>query len=173
MESLAKRLGRVLRYQSEIRKAQTLFARGNFQEAKVPLVRLFSTYGATGPSADVPVEANILFAELCQKTGDLLDAYETCAVAMEQINTSKLVLGTRGGENRKYLLLRCKWTLSLLSKYIDSMAFQDAVRTRVRYADIELHHVAPWLRHRFPMSDADGSALDKYFEENEALLARG
>ena len=172
MRSLVRRMAEGFRYALAMRTAQNLAAQRKFENAKLPLTRFFSSFGAPGPSTNVPVEANIMFAGLCQWTDHQHAAYEACHVAIEQIKTDKCVVEL-SGEDKEYLLFHCKWKLSLITNFIDSVAFQDAVQTGVRYADLNLRRVSPRLRRRFPITEDAGRALDQYFEENEAELARG
>ncbi len=173
MEPLIGRVVRSIRYAAAASEAQSLASKRKHEAAKLVLRRVFARYGLTIPSNHVPVDLNILSANLCGWTGDLYGAYDACVVAVEQLRRPDYAGESIRLEDRKYLMFQCKWILCGLSKYIDSSAMEEAFRIEVRYADLKLNRVKQVFRRKFPMSQRDGLAVDEFIKENEAELARG
>jgi hypothetical protein len=159
---------RRLKYAFAMVGADRYAAAENYAAARAKLTDWYASRGETGPSDGAPAEANVRYASLSQRVGELHAAYEGCVVAIRQLKEGRVRLAEA---EKKYLLFYCKWILSLTTKFIDSEAFSLAVSTGVRYADVSVKDVRPRLRRRFPIGDENGEALDTYFAENEAALA--
>lgn len=172
MLTIFRRVAYGYRHALAMNSAINLFAKGKYDAARAQLERFFLECGAPGPSTMVPVMSNVMFADLCERTGEQINSYDACKVAIEQLQSGNCI-NRINSEDKKYLLFRCKWTLSLLTRYIDSIAFQDASRISVRYSDLDLRRVSPYVRRSFPIPEDSGRAVDRYFEQNAAELARG
>ena len=159
---------RSLRFASLLTKAQALAAQRKYGAAAAIVSKIFKVFDEEGASSNVPIIANILFGNLCDKINRPEVATVACEVALEQLDDYVPKDGGFNPEEIKYLKYQCKWILSGTSRYVDSWPFQRALYVNISFADLKLSGVRPRLRRLFPLSAEEGAALDLFFSQNSS-----
>jgi hypothetical protein len=142
-------------------KVQLLASRGRYGDALVKIKERYSSC----PSNSAPVLINLLFADLCERLGRMHDAAEACELVLLQIDTVE-VRGEFREDELKYMKYHCKWILSSLSKFSDSLVFKRAAAIDLSFDDLALANVRPRLKRIFPLNAEDARKLDSFVLQN-------
>lgn len=148
-----------------IARASRALSQQRFGKSLTLLRRVFRIYGSTEPSDAAPVLANVLFAQASHEAEEDEPAYYACEVALRQCRTAEK--GPRPKrEDINYLRFRCKWILSRLSRYQDSLAMKLACSVTVSASDLSFEEVSPFLRWQFPTDLDAANQVDAFLSQN-------
>jgi hypothetical protein len=158
-----------LKMKLALERARSRMGQGDFQRAILIFSKLFSDYGTKEPSLGSPLIANILFADCCEGAGKSMDAYRVCELSISQIDLLRIDPNSAYNlDELNYLSYKCKWIISLLTKFNDSDAFKFANNIRITYNDINLKKVRSYIQYLLPIDEEVGRKLDNFFEDNQA-----
>lgn len=151
-----------------LRRAHALAATGNFDLALSTLTGTRFASDINVPSRLSPLIVNIFYADLCQRMERMKEAFDGCEIAIRQLTDERLPFeDVYSSDEIKYLQFRCKWIVSGVSRFVDSIAFKTALAIDTTSRDFDVSKVRLRIRRLFPMSEKDGMALDSYIEENK------
>lgn len=153
-------------------KAHAFAAEGHYDLALRMLTRNPSRTAANIPSSTVPLIINKFYSDICQRIDRMKDAFSGCEIAMRQLDDRIFPSGdVYSDDELKYLRFRCKWILSGVSRFVDSIAFKMVLSIGVTSRDFDTNMVRPHIRRLFPMSEKDGISFDLYIDENRISLS--
>ena len=156
---------RRLKFAVRMARAQSYASRGDTLSAQRELVALFHSYGEESWSSKTPLIANLMFAELCERSGQAKDAYDICLVILDQVSDNRKST-VYNEEELKFVSFRCKWVLSRLSKFKDSLAMRRALSVGVSWSDIDSSKISKVLKRGFPTPPDIARAVDAFVAEN-------
>ena len=155
-----------------VSKARSLASRSKFGAASLILLKIFALYGHGGPSPATPLIANVFFADLCERQGNTEAAFRACEIAIRQMDDG--IDGDRVEyriDNINYLKFKCKWILSRVSKFRDSIAFEMIKNINVKYDSLNIGNTNSLIRNLFPIDRQSANQLDEFIKENSTLGA--
>jgi hypothetical protein len=109
--------------------------------------------------------AHLLFAQAAHAAGSDEAAYYACEAALRQCSAAEKIQRPRR-EDIDYLRFRCKWILSRLSPYQDSLAMKLACSVTVTASELAFGEVSSSLRRQFPTDLDAANQVDAFLAQN-------
>lgn len=155
------------KYEKVLSRARALAAKQEFEGAADVIISTYGALDADGALPTAPPIFNLLLADLWSRLGRKREAFCACKAAIDQFDANDQIKpGKYSDEDINYLRYRCKWIFSGLSAYKDSEVFRLSEKINIRAEDLRIDLVKKELRKTFPMTAADGFALDHFMSEN-------
>ena len=149
--------------------ARYLESSGRTEAALALYDRVFSSKWIRLPSSEVMPIFNIEYAQLYLKAGKSLDAYQCCAVAVDQL--SQPIVPNTKPEDVVYLLYCCKYFLSRTATFADSEAFRLARTIQITYDNIAIERVSRTTKYLINATPQWGARFDDWFEHQVQMAA--
>jgi hypothetical protein len=148
-----------------IARASSALSQRRYSKSLALLRRVFRMFGSPEPNEAAPVLANVLFAQASHEAAEDEAAYYACEVALRQCSAAEKRPRPKR-EDVNYIRFRCKWILSRLSQYQDSLAMKLACSVPVSASKLAFERVSPFLRWQFPTDLDAASQVDAFLAQN-------